>query len=436
MENALKTIYMNVTQPNPAQKSQEQVQKNNPNTLAWFVVSTEISNPRWDPVISDWAYKITYIIQVYEVPAIASPYSNASEQYYGPHKRYKYFLTGGNDEVLDFSLNFNLAFQNIMLAQPSTNQPTGGAGSSPPSTAATSGGAVPVQAGVRQNADTTGSLNTSAEAQNQIATQLTSPDAYVDGKIKILGDPDFLMRDQASSLSAVYNKFYGSDGYTVSAHGGQVFIEVELKESKDYKYSTGLQEINENIVFINYPPSVKKVAKGIIYLVQHVTSNFSNGRFEQELSLKMADSFGDLTGDKAKAEAAANREGAGTEELQEVSVTGRRNSGASVGNTKSTSGNTGQLSEPSTPKPQVTSSVNTPASTNTVGASTPSTVGTRTGQVADDDSLQPVVIQSQRKAAAQEGREIIDPGVITFTAPGPIIVDPPPPINVPQRGRG
>ena len=66
-------------------------------------------------------------------------------------------------------------------------------------------------------------------------------------KIKILGDPDFLMRDQASSLSEVYNKFYGSDGFTVSAHGGQVFIEVEIKESKDYKNSTGLQEINEDI---------------------------------------------------------------------------------------------------------------------------------------------------------------------------------------------
>jgi len=431
MENALKTIYNNVTQPNPAQKGLEQTEKSNPATLAWFTISTEISNPKWDPIIADWAYKITYIVQVYEVPCIASPYSNASAQYYGPHKRFAYFLTGQNSEVLDFSLNFNLGYQNIALSQPSTNQATAGQSNAAPTTAATAGGQVPVQVGVRQNADSTGSLSTSAEAQNQIATQLTSPEAYTDAKIKILGDPDFLMRDQASSLSEVYNKFYGSDGYTVSAHGGQVFVEVELKESQDYKHSLGLQQINEEIVFMKYPPSVKKIAKGIIFYVRQVVSTFSNGRFEQELTLNMADSFSDLTGNKAAAEEAAARNAA-ENELQEVTVTGKRSTGGSVGNSKATVGNTGQRTDPPVPKPEVTSPANSPKNNNTVGTNTPQLIGTRNGATANDDSLQPVVIKSQKKNT--EGRELI---VTTpdLLPPGEISYPGPPVINL-GRGRG
>ncbi len=106
------------------------------------------------------------------------------------------------------------------------------------------------------------------------------------GTIKILGDPDYLMRDSATSLTDFYNKFYGTDGYSISAQGGQIFIEVAFKEAVDYKNSTGLMEINDNIFFLNYPQYIKDMAQGaVIWEVTEVKSVFSSGTFNQTLSL-------------------------------------------------------------------------------------------------------------------------------------------------------
>ena len=135
---------------------------------------------------------------------------------------------------------------------------------SPPTSAATAGGLVPVQMGVRQNADTTGSLDVAAEAQNAVATQLTSPDAYVSGKIKILGDPDFLMLETPDSINAVYNSFYRTDGFTINPNGGQIFIEVNFFEGKDYNDNSGLFIRNEDVLFWQYPTQIKQKLKNAI----------------------------------------------------------------------------------------------------------------------------------------------------------------------------
>lgn len=398
MENALKTVYNNVVEPNPEQKSLEQTQKNNPGKLSWINVSTEVTNARWDPIIADWAYKITYVIQRYEIPCVNSGYSNQGAQYYGPHKRYMYYLTGQNSEVLDFVLNFNLAFQNVVLASPSANQSTTGAGSPPPTSGSTAGGTFPAQAGVRQNADSTGSLSTAQEAQNSIVTDLTSPEGYVGCKVKILGDPDFLVRDQTSSVSEVYSRFYGVDGFSISPNGGQVYIEIGLNEGKDYKNSTGLFEINEEILFLKYPAHVKKIAKGIIFMVREVQSTFSNGRFEQELILDLATSFVDKNEQAATAETDAASRESSTDQSQQTQIAGTRNAGAAVGNDKATVSNTGQKADPPIIKPELSGS--SPQTTNTTGTSTPQTVDTRSGPVVDDDSLlQPVVVSGTRRTA-------------------------------------
>jgi hypothetical protein len=71
-------------------------------------------------------------------------------------------------------------------------------------------------------------------------TSLFDPGAYASAKIKILGDPDFLMQPAASSINSLYNQYYGTDGFTVNPNGGQVFIEINFREPQDYDISTGL----------------------------------------------------------------------------------------------------------------------------------------------------------------------------------------------------
>lgn len=328
MENALKTVYANAKQPDPNQKNNTQVTKDNPLPLAWFNVNSNIVKCDWDSKIGDWAYEQEFVISVYEIPSVATPFAPDQTKYYGPHKRYDYYFTGQNSEILDYQLTFDNLFFNTVLgieekdfksataaqnpgAQRENEQTTAGtnSGSATGNTKTTSGntgqkadapppgakdtsagtakaGGTSVKTGVKSKGDRTGTLAVGLEVQNSIVTSLHDVGAYANGKIKILGDPDFLVRDAATSVTELYNKFYDTDGYTISANGGQVFIEVAFKEAVDYKNSTGLMEINENIFFLNYPQYIKDMTQGaVIWEVSQVDSTFANGKFEQTLSL-------------------------------------------------------------------------------------------------------------------------------------------------------
>jgi hypothetical protein len=145
---------------------------------------------------------------------------------------------------------------------------------------------MPVATGIRNQGDRTTTLGVGLEAQNSVTTYLNDLGAYYSGRLKIIGDPDFLIRDAATSINSLYNQFYDTNGFTINAQGGQVFVEINFKEGKDYNNSTGLQTINENILFVEYPPDVKAIAKNaIIYMVGDVESVFNSGRFEQTLNL-------------------------------------------------------------------------------------------------------------------------------------------------------
>lgn len=328
MENALKTAYSNAKEPDVDQKNNPQVKRENPLPLAWFNVNSNIVKCDWDSKIGDWAYEQQFIISVYEIPSVATPYAPDQTRYYGPHKRYDYYFTGQNSEILDYQLTFDNLFFNTVLgieekdfsslsksqnpgAERENEQSASGtnSGSATGNTKATSGntgqkadapppgakdtsagtakaGGTSVKTGVKSKGDRTGTLAVGLEVQNSIVTSLHDIGAYANGKLKILGDPDFLVRDAATSVTELYNKFYDTDGYTISANGGQVFIEVAFKEAVDYKNSTGLMEINENIFFLNYPQYIKDMTQGaVIWEVIQVDSIFVSGRFEQTLSL-------------------------------------------------------------------------------------------------------------------------------------------------------
>jgi len=284
MVNALSSVYNNVLQPSKDGKGVEYTANPTPSNIKWFVISTEVTVKDWDPRIADWAYVITYIINVYETPALGTPFNDiraVGEVYYGPHKYLNYFFTGQNSEVLDLSIAYNLAYQNIILANTPEIEKQQNNNAAP----GTYNGQVPVVIGARTGGDSTGFVNTAAEAQNQVITLLTDPTAYNPGKMTIMGDPDFLMQDQISSISELYQKFYNTDLLTISAHGGFVFVEVIMKEAQDYENSKGLLRLNENIEFQRYPKNVADVAKGIIYRVERVVSSFSAGKFTQVLDI-------------------------------------------------------------------------------------------------------------------------------------------------------
>lgn len=260
-------------------------QDNAPTELKWFNITAEVKNLGWDPQQSDYVYKITYIIQPYLTPVVTAASARNTTPYYGAHKRYDYWYTGKNSEVLSYTQNMDFTYHNVTL---------NGFGLGAPLPSQAKGGAadVPMIVGQPQGQPDQGRINVGMEAQNMYMTSLFSPSSdFGTSKLTILGDPDFIMQTSASSINSYYNQFYGPDGFTVNPNGGQVFIEVNFIEPVDYQNSTGTMSLNKSIYFYNYPDYVQKDIDsrggGISLMVNRVISNFKSGKFTQDLECSL-----------------------------------------------------------------------------------------------------------------------------------------------------
>jgi hypothetical protein len=277
--------------------------------FTWFRITPEISNIKWDEAIKDWAFVITYKINTYLVPVIDNPYVQNNVKYYGPHKRYDYWYTGQNSEIISYTQELNNTYftnvlggggvKNTNLAQPGNQE--GNA-----SSVEGQGPAVlPNTPTPGDNNGAQGTLNMAAV--NSVRTTLYDPGSFATAKISILGDPDYLMQEMVTSstgLNKAYSRFYEDNSFTINPTGGQVFIEIDFKEGVDYstnefndnlvginelQSAAGTLSINDSILFWDYNPEARKIIKGISYKLISVTSNFSKGAFTQQLSAVIND---------------------------------------------------------------------------------------------------------------------------------------------------
>lgn len=337
LRDALKIVYTTALEPDPQTGETPEQKPNTKKKAKWYNLSVELSKATWDELRADWAYRITYVIQTYETPIFSSPYVNPGANYYGPHKRYEYYFTGQNREVLGYEQKLDNTYFNVALdpsARPLTDR--GGAGNQ-----SNSDVNVPQVTGKQTSQPRLGRLGQGLEAQNTYVTSLYDPGAYAQAKLSILGDPDFLMRESPDSIGQVYDRFYGSNGFTVNPNGGQVFIEVDFKEAVDYNSNTGTLDINDSILFFPYPPEIADIVKGVSYQVQDVTSKFSGGKFTQELKLLMND-FG-----KSEAESDEARDPPADDSTSEKSRSGL---------TKDSKSRNSAVVDPEVPVPNATNS--------------------------------------------------------------------------------
>jgi len=277
MDDALKSLQTEAPEPtNSGNPNEDDIEVKNTNaTFQWYNLGVVLEPYAYDNIINDWAYKITYVIQPYLAPNLISPYAGNLPNYYGPHKRYEYWYTGKNSEVISFEQDLNNAYFMVAL--------------NPETTGASKDAGISYKAGVRQNEDKTGKRNEGKESENSVLTSLNSPGDWAESKVTIMGDPDFLIQDSPDSVNDVYNQFYGKDGVTINANGGQVFVEIDFKEGVDYDHNVGLLTLNETITFwqdyTRLPKNLREQIKGISFMVIDVDSMFSKGKFTQTLSL-------------------------------------------------------------------------------------------------------------------------------------------------------
>ena len=137
LEQGLKTVYTTSLEPPKDKTKMNQIDQSTKKVLKWYNCSSQLENARWNPDTKDWVYDITYIIQVYETPIIDSAYANVTSKYYGPHKRYSYWYTGQNSEVISYVQELNNAYFTVAVA-PQDGQST--SDTENPSTDGTSSG--------------------------------------------------------------------------------------------------------------------------------------------------------------------------------------------------------------------------------------------------------------------------------------------------------
>lgn len=239
-----------------------------PATLSWYSINTSAKRLDWDDKRKDYAHEITYQISKYEIPYIRSLYTSGSISYYGPHKRYNYWYTGKNTEVLSYEQDYNLLF--TVEGQLSSDVETKNMQSAK----------TKLKAG--QNVDSTTAKSGTNDIVNSVKSFLYSPDDLMKFKIKVLGDPDYLMPCIGTTSGGGENKWYGPD-FSINPNAGQVFFEIIFQQGEDYDNKTGLLNPNGDIQFARYSSSMKVKPKGIVYMLTQVTSTFSKGKFEQTL---------------------------------------------------------------------------------------------------------------------------------------------------------
>ena len=280
MLDALQVLYQNSVAPDLDTGKAKADDGSSQKKLGWYHITPVISDAKWDGLSNDWAYTMTYRIETYQTPIVEVSATNPGVDYYGPHKRYEYWWTGQNKEILEYSQQLDNLFYNETIGNISKNE----------NDASTS---VNVATAKQRSAQPSiNAVGQSDSVQNAYITSLYSPDSYANAKIKILGDPDFFIEDHRGGPNEPYQRFYGNDGFRINANGGQIFFEIDFKEAVDYNDTTGVMDINESILFFKYPDWVKDKVKGVSYKLIKVKSNFSDGVFTQQLEAVL-NSFSD-----------------------------------------------------------------------------------------------------------------------------------------------
>lgn len=273
--------------------------------LKWYSCNLVATINGYDKATNTYTYDIVYEIGTYPVAYIRTPMTVTKSKYPGPYKLYNYLLTGENTEVLDYELTFDNLYAIINTARTDT-------GSTDISATKLAGeGASIVPAPAVKSNPIGGKQNAGSYQQDSIKAQmnLDGNNDAVSVKIKIMGDPDWLMTQvgnfqspfdkstagtaSQTTLDTVKNAY--GDNYSINPFSGQVFCQIIFYMAEDYndlsynnKATDGLLDVSDSINFFDTTERRDSGIKGIVYRAWAVTSNFNNGVFTQVLEANLA----------------------------------------------------------------------------------------------------------------------------------------------------
>lgn len=272
LRNAFKATPTNELEPNEQTDADAEIIPDSTKYLRWFNITTKIKVLGYSKDSNQYVYETTFVITPYETPVVISTYVKDLPPYYGPIKRYEYWFTGKNTEIISYEQTNNNGYFIVSLDKDLDSS---------------AGKDIPKVSNLSAPGGAEGGTGNRMQGINTVTSNLYDPKSYANAKMVILGDPDFLMSDSLNFDvgTNAFNQFFAPNGTTVNPTGGQVYIEVDFKEGVDYNYKTGLMDINESITLWQYPESIKSLIKGVSYQIKKVNSTFKSGKFTQELEM-------------------------------------------------------------------------------------------------------------------------------------------------------
>jgi hypothetical protein len=259
----------------------------NPNArdkpLKWFVITMSAEAiSELDPKRNDKAYRITYSIASREVKNVISKYFPVS-RFTGVHKSYPYWFTGENIAVLDYQETLNTMYQLTVSGGPSEKNL---ASQNREKYTSSMADIVTYNYAPTSTESGAGADGRSNEPGANAAEVLYSPGDLRECKVKIVGDPAWIM--QGSNFRMPNDEYFSgqslSTGFdpdgSISFDTQDVLFEIRWQRPEDYDLATGLAD--------PYSQTQKKynnrtALQSRVYQCKKVVSEFRQGKFEQTL---------------------------------------------------------------------------------------------------------------------------------------------------------
>jgi hypothetical protein len=205
-------------------------------TFAWYRIGMDAVplKDKYDQIRADYAYEITYTITPYQVNDVKSNWFPQSK-FNGTHKKYEYWFTGLNTQILDYEQNYDYLYYITI---------NGGQGTSSTFTDYREYAQYAFQP--RASEASQGAPGPVFDPAAQAAGSLYSPGDTAKIKMTIVGDPSWIQ--QGEILNGI--KDYGENLYgpflpdgTINYDSREVLFEVTFNTAGDYDINTGLMDV-------------------------------------------------------------------------------------------------------------------------------------------------------------------------------------------------
>jgi hypothetical protein len=247
---------------------------------AWYKISVQATQLGYDKKRHDHAYRMKFVISPYAINTMQSEFFPNS-RFRGAHKRYNYWFTGANAEILNFEQEFNNLYRLII-----------------------SGIAPGVQKQARTDfrdqyrrtalatseQSSQGADGYGGEPGANAADFLYSPTDQAKVRLRIVGDPAWMQQGEVAVgvNSRTFNfEPFNTDG-TINYDSQEVVFDISWNRPADYNFDTGLMDVKNTK---NNEPQ-----ENATYTAIKCKNIFSKGRFEQELEGRLLIEFDTKTG--------------------------------------------------------------------------------------------------------------------------------------------